>query len=110
MGEVGSPGVFEIGPTGRMSFLEALAHAGGPTTNTSNLGKTLLVRWVHGEQRHHVWKIDARREHWDSEEAVLMAPGDLVFVTNTPIDRAGIWLDMWIRRMIPFPRIFVTGT
>ncbi|MCP3919095.1 MAG: hypothetical protein GY711_26430 [bacterium] len=107
MGEVGNPGVFAIGPSGRMTLLEAFAAAGGPTTNTSHLGKTLIVRWLPEEQRHHVWKVDARRKHWKQNENILMAPGDVVFVPNTPIDKVGIWIDMWIRRLIPFPRVFV---
>lgn len=105
-GEVLEPGELELGSDRRLSLLEALARAGGPKKESAYLAQTLLVRFdsATGRQRH--WTIDARPEHWTGSTPLLLQPYDVVYVPNTPIDAVGIWVDNYIRRMIPFPYLF----
>ena len=66
---------------------------------------TLLVRWSPstGKQLH--WTIDARPETWSGSTPLLLQPYDVLYVPNTPVDEVAIWVDNYIRRMIPFPYI-----
>ena len=103
MGEVHRPG--EFGVTGRLTLVEAIGLAGGPLKETARLENTLLVRWSPTELRQHAWRIDAAVEHWADSTPLLLQPHDVIFVPNTPIDDANIWIDQYIRRMIPVPYI-----
>lgn len=105
MGEVLKPGEIVLGPDRRLSFLDALARAGGPRKESAYLGNTLLVRWSPstGKQLH--WTIDARPETWSGATPLLLQPYDVLYVPNTPVDEVAIWVDNYIRRMIPFPYI-----
>lgn len=105
MGEVNSPGEFELDANRRLTLLDALARAGGPKKESAYLAHTLLVRWSAGTGKQLAWTIDAREEHWKGPEPLYLQPFDLVFVPNTPIDAVGIWVDNYLRRMIPFPYI-----
>lgn len=103
MGEVHRPGEFPV--TGRLTLIEALGLAGGPLKETALLENTLLVRWSPSERRQHSWRIDAKVDHWGESTPLLLQPHDVVFVPNTPIDDVNIWVDQYIRRMLPFPYI-----
>ncbi len=105
-GEVRLPGLVIVPPDGRLSLVDALGRAGGPTNNTAWLSNTLLVRWDPETEERMAWKIDARRKHWDSDQAVILQPRDVVFVPNTNIDHIDIAIDNFVRRIIPLPNIF----
>jgi polysaccharide biosynthesis/export protein len=103
MGEVEEPGAIELGPDRRMTLLEAIASADGPHKETAYLAQTLLVRWSASTGRQLYWVIDAREEHWAGTVPLYLQPYDVIFIPNTPIDDVAIWIDNYIRRMIPFP-------
>ena len=103
MGEVGTPGEIEIGNDGRLTLLEAIGQAGSFNRRSAYLAATLLVRWDPSEQKQLAWRIDARPDHWDAQVPILLQPFDVVYIPNTPVWGAGIWVDNWIRRMIPLP-------
>jgi len=103
MGEVEKPGEIELDPTRRLTLLDALARAGGPIKETAYLAQLLLVRWNASAGKQQTWTIDAREDHWKGAEPVYLQPYDLVFIPNTPVDEVAIWVDNYIRRMIPFP-------
>jgi protein involved in polysaccharide export with SLBB domain len=103
MGEVQDPGEYPI--QGRLTLVEALAAAGGPRKETAMLEYLLLVRWSAAEKRQRSWRIDASVEQWEEGVALLLQPHDVIFVPNTPIDDVDIWVDQYIRRLIPLPGI-----
>ena len=103
MGEVEEPGEFELDPDRRLTLLDAIARAGGPLKESAYLAQLLLVRWNASTGKQRTWTIDARQEHWQGEEPVYLQPYDLVYIPNTPVDEVAIWVDNYIRRMIPFP-------
>ena len=107
VGEVAAPGAVVMGATQELTFLQALSLVGGPNTDTSWMGNTHLVRWDPETQTQRTWVLDARTRWWGSTDAILLQPDDVLYIPNTRVDRAGIQLDMWLRRMIPFPRILV---
>jgi hypothetical protein len=103
LGEVAEPGAIELETGRRLTLIEAIARAGGHEKETAYLASTVLVRWdpVHQEQL--AWTIDARQRWWGKKKTIFLQPYDLVYVPNTPIDDVGIWVDNWIRRLIPIP-------
>ena len=101
MGEVEKPG--EVIFDGNVNFSEALALAGGPLKRTAYLENTLLIRWVAAEARQRVWMFDASREQWKTGPVLRLQPDDVLFVPNTSIDVVDIWVDQYIRLLIPFP-------
>ncbi len=107
MGAVGKPGPLPLPPDHEVTLIEAFAEAGGVASQKSYLGNTLLVRWSPEESRYVSWVIDARTCWWGSSEMVYLRPGDLVYIPNTPVVEVNTWIDLWMRNMIPFPRIFV---
>ncbi len=103
MGEVKEPGEFELESDHRLTVLDALARAGGPLKESAYLAHLLLVRWSASTGKQLTWTIDAREKYWTGSEPVYLQPYDLVFIPNTPVDEVAIWVDNYIRRMIPFP-------
>jgi len=101
IGEVAEPGALELEAGRRMTLVEAMARAGGYTKETAYLASVVLVRWDPDSQRQLAWTIDARQRWWGKEKTVFLQPYDLLYIPNTPIDDAGIWMDNWIRRMLP---------
>jgi protein involved in polysaccharide export with SLBB domain len=103
MGEVLEPGAYELGPDGRVTLLAALGQAGGHLKQTAWLSNTLLIRWDPSVQQQRTWVIDARPEHWRGTEPVYLQQHDVIFVPNTNVDEVALWVDNYIRRMIPLP-------
>ena len=110
MGEVEKPGEILLGSDRRLTFVQALAQAGGPRKESAYLAHTLLIRWSATNEKQLSWKIDARAEHWTGPEPLYLQPYDVIYVPNTPIDEVAIWVDNYIRRLIPFPDLIPPPT
>lgn len=101
IGEVAEPGALELQPGRRMTLVEAIGRAGGYVKESAYLGSVVLVRWDPDSQRQLAWTIDARQRWWGKEKTVFLQPYDLLYIPNTPIDDANIWVQNWIRDMLP---------
>jgi len=101
-GAVETPGIYPMSP-GRMTLLEALAAAEGADEAKGNLKNVYLVRWLPVEGRQRTWLIDARTDYWADADPVLLQPYDLIYVPLKTIVHVNIWVDQYIRQMIPFP-------
>jgi protein involved in polysaccharide export with SLBB domain len=102
IGEVKTPGMQTLDGA-RMTLTEAIGKAGGPLKATARLDNVLLVRWDPETRRQIAWRIDAEIENWSSPEPIYLQPFDVVFIPNTPIDKLDIWVDQYIRQLIPVP-------
>jgi protein involved in polysaccharide export with SLBB domain len=104
IGEVQRPGpVALVGRT--WTLTEAIGAAGGHLKATANLRNTILVRRLaSGEMRS--WRLDADLYRWGDHPPIWLQPRDIVFVPNTAIDEVDIWVDKYIRQMIPLPALF----
>jgi protein involved in polysaccharide export with SLBB domain len=102
-GEVASPGAIDLPPNGRLTLVEAFSRAGGHRKDTAYLGNTILIRWDPQQQKQVSFTIDARPEHWVHEEPIYLQHYDIVYVPNTPVDEVNIWIDKYIRQMLPVP-------
>ena len=76
-----------------------------PPGRSARLAQLLLVRWSASTGRQLSWVMDATEEHWAGSVPLYLQPYDVVFIPNTPIDDVDIWIDNYIRRVIPFPYI-----
>lgn len=103
LGEVYTPGQIALDPGRRLTIVEALARAGGQKTATAHVSSLVLVRWDRTHQQQLAWKIDARPKYWSDPKTIFLQPYDIVYVPNIPIDDLGIWVDNYIRRLIPIP-------
>jgi polysaccharide export outer membrane protein len=99
-GEVAKPGMVSISGA-RLTLLDALGEAGGQLKATALLGNTLMLRRSPLTGLYTAWHIDARTDYWGTAEPIYLQRHDLVFVPNTPIDNANIWVDQYINKMIP---------
>lgn len=106
IGEVKTPGELELDSDHRLTLLEALARAGGPLNASAYLAHTKLYRWSASTGKQLSWTIDARDQQWSGGVPLYLQPYDLIYIPNTPIDEVAIWVDNYIRRMIPFPYLF----
>jgi protein involved in polysaccharide export with SLBB domain len=100
IGDVRSPGPIRFQNI-RLSLIEAIATAGGAIKETAHLGNVYLVRTLPDGTRK-TWRIDAREEYWGGTP-ILLTSGDLIAVPNTTIDDVDIWVNQYIRLMLPFP-------
>jgi protein involved in polysaccharide export with SLBB domain len=102
MGEVHTPGMLTLDGA-HMTLTDAIGKAGGPLKATARLDQLLLVRWDPETRRQIAWSIDASVEYWASPEPIYLQPFDVVYIPNTPIDKLDIWVDQYIRLLIPVP-------
>jgi len=83
--------------------------AEGPRKETAYLAQLLLVRWNASTGQQISWVMDASEEYWTGAVPLYLQPYDIVFIPNTPIDDVDIWVDNYIRRIIPFPYVVSTS-
>jgi protein involved in polysaccharide export with SLBB domain len=107
-GEVHRPGDVPI-TNGRLTLIEAIGKAGGPLKETAYLEDTILLRWLPKEKRQVAWKIDASVDFWGNPTPIYLQPFDVIFIPNKPIDRVDIFVDQYIRRLIPLPVVIPVG-
>lgn len=102
IGEVHTPGPVSLSRR-RLTMLEAIAEAGGLLKESANPCNVTLVRRVVGSNQMRAWQLDAHLSHWGNVPPIYLQPTDIVVVPNTAIDEVNIWVDKYIRQMIPFP-------
>lgn len=100
-GEVGRPGVINL--LGSMTVMQSVAEAGG-FLDTARRGEIIIIR--KGEDRKPLIftvDIDKAIEGADLSQDAYLKPFDIVFVPKSPIADLNVWVDQYIRRMIPIP-------
>ncbi len=104
VGEVEHPG--PIATSARpLTLFEAIAAAGGHRKSTANLRNVILVRRLGKTGEMRSWRLDADIYRWGNEPPIYLQPRDILFVPNTAIDDVDIWVDKYIRQLIPLPTL-----
>jgi protein involved in polysaccharide export with SLBB domain len=104
VGEVERPGPVPL--NGRpWTLCEAISAAGGHRKATANLRNTILIRRL-ASGRMQSWRLDADIYTWGQQPPIYLQTRDIVFVPNTAIDAVDIWVDKYIRQLIPLPTLF----
>lgn len=97
-GEVMTPGLVMI--QGRLTALSAIMQVGGPRKASAKMNSVVVIRQSGGRQ--FGTTIDLRSALEDPEsEPFLLAPGDVVYVPRTTIDRVDQWVDQYINQIVP---------
>lgn len=84
MGDVNKPGGFVMQDSGKISLLQALAQAGGPSKMAS-LSKSVLLRKGLGGQGYVPHKLDVSKIERGEGEDVQLGPNDILFIPSNKL-------------------------
>jgi protein involved in polysaccharide export with SLBB domain len=106
-GEVSRPGLVPM--MGSMSVLQAIANAGG-FRETARLSEVLVIRRTQEKPLVTILDLEAARNNTDMSQDIYLMPSDIVFVPRSKIANLNLWVDQYIRRLIPFslPQVIPT--
>jgi protein involved in polysaccharide export with SLBB domain len=105
LGEVRQPGNYPVRE--RYTIFDLIGDAEGFSKRTADLDALLLVRWIPERKEMRSWYIDLDPEWWVCPEPLYIQPFDIVFIPNKPIDKVNIFVDQYIRLMLPFPYLYL---
>jgi protein involved in polysaccharide export with SLBB domain len=101
-GEVGNPGALPLRT--RMTSLAAISYAGG-ARSSAKLDSVLLIRHVadgHAEVR----RLNLTRVLKGRDPDVTLQPFDVVYVPRSAIAKIGLFVDQYIRALVPTNLVF----
>jgi protein involved in polysaccharide export with SLBB domain len=99
-GEVQRPGVIKLKP--KMNLLQAVFEAGGPK-DEGDIERVVLLRSM-GDNQFGYREINLRRivNHEERADDAVLAQDDLIFIPKNGIAKANLWVQKYIRNMLPF--------
>lgn len=99
-GEVTKPGVVSL--LAPLTVLQSITEAGG-LTNDARTNEIIIIR--KGEKKPIIFTVDIARvlDGSDLSQDVTLVPYDIVFVPKSPIGNVDLWVDQYVRRLIPIP-------
>jgi protein involved in polysaccharide export with SLBB domain len=100
-GEVGAPGLVTL--TGPLTVMQAIAESGG-FKDTARYNEVLVIRRT-AAKKPHVMTINLENaiNGTDLGQDIFVLPFDIVYVPKSPIANVNVWVDQYIRKMIPIP-------
>lgn len=100
-GEVYKAGLVPM--MGPMTVLQSIAQGGG-MKDTARTSEVIVIRRVaENKVASLVVNLDYAIDGTDMRQDILLQPNDIVFVPKTPIANVDVWVDQYIRRLIPIP-------
>jgi protein involved in polysaccharide export with SLBB domain len=104
-GEVQRPGVVKLKP--KMNALQAIFEAGGPR-DEADVERVVLLRSI-GENQFGYREINLKKilTHEDPSDDAALAQDDLIFIPKTGIAKANLWVEQYLRNMMPFGNPFL---
>jgi polysaccharide export outer membrane protein len=99
-GEVLRPGVIKLKP--KMNLIQAVFEAGGPK-DEGDIERVVLLRSM-GDNQFGYREINLMRivKHEEPTDDAVLAQDDLIFIPKTGIAKANLWVQKYIRNMVPF--------
>lgn len=105
-GEVTKPGILNF--TNPISVMQAMAFAEG-STDRALLNQVLIIRRLENQAPLVIQaNLDLALDGTDLSQDIKLLQNDVIYVPRKPISDVDIWVDQYIRQLIPFP--FVIGT
>jgi polysaccharide export outer membrane protein len=98
-GEVKTPGMIQL--VAGMTMLSAISSSGGFTPSGQREQVILIRRDGSGKPAGHSVDLKKVVVGRDSEGDVLLQPFDIVYVPRSKIANAGVWVQQYIRDMMP---------
>ena len=103
-GEVYKPGMFPI--LGNLTALQAISQAGG-LKETAYASDVIIIRRGAGNRpMTFPVSLDKALDGTDTSQDISLAPFDIVYVPRSIISNVNVWVDQYIRRMVPIPISF----
>jgi protein involved in polysaccharide export with SLBB domain len=96
-GEVDEPGLVPL--RYRMTSLKAIIQAGG-FLDTAQMTNVVVLRNVGGAPE--MIELDAKRVLMGEETDLMLRPWDVVFVPKSKVARANLFIEQYIKRVLPF--------
>ncbi len=99
-GEVTKPGIVTL--LAPLTVFRSITEAGG-LTNEARTKEIVIIR--KGEKKPIIFTINLENviSGADMTEDVTLMPFDIVYVPKSPIANVDLWVDQYIRRLIPIP-------
>ncbi len=98
-GEVARPGLVPM--MGPVTALQAIAQAGG-FKETARVHEVLLIRQTREKPIVALLNMEEALKNSDMSQDVYLMPSDILFVPRSKIANVDLWVDQYIRRLIPF--------
>jgi protein involved in polysaccharide export with SLBB domain len=98
-GEVGRPGVQNL--AGPLTALQAVLAADGLRDTAQPARVTVLRQGPQGERQVLQLDLQAVMEGREGAQDLALAPYDVVLVPRSGIANVGLWVDQWVRRVVP---------
>ncbi|MCC7047358.1 MAG: polysaccharide biosynthesis/export family protein [Alphaproteobacteria bacterium] len=99
-GEVGTPGVINL--AGRMGVAEAVLAAGGLRVTGAFDNVVVVRRGPDGRPMLRNVDLERLLNTGDREQDVPIRGGDMIFVPRKGVANANLWVDQYIRQILPF--------
>ncbi|MBT0652913.1 polysaccharide biosynthesis/export family protein [Geomobilimonas luticola] len=100
-GEVNKAGLVPL--IGPMTVLQSISQGGG-LKDTARTNEVIVIRRVaENKIASLVVNLDYAVDGTDMRQDILLQPNDIVFVPKSPIANVDVWVDQYIRRLIPIP-------
>jgi len=100
-GEVYKAGLVPL--IGPMTVLQSISQGGG-LKDTARTNEVIVIRRVaENKVASLVVNLDYAIDGTDMRQDILLQPNDIVFVPKSPIANVDVWVDQYIRRLIPVP-------
>lgn len=99
-GEVFRPSLVPL--MGPLTALQAIVQCGG-FKDTSRLTEVLVIRRTKEKPIVSIIDLKKFRHNTDISQDILLMPFDIVYVPRSKIAEVDVFVDLYIRRLIPFP-------
>ncbi|HJV66439.1 MAG TPA: polysaccharide biosynthesis/export family protein [Geomonas sp.] len=99
-GEVNRSGLVSLARP--MTALQAISQAGGPKLDTALMEDVIVIRNSGRNEKITLsLNLKAALDGSDPKQDLQLQPYDIVFVPRTAITNADVWVDQYIRKLIP---------
>ena len=82
LGQVRTPGSYELPPESKLTVLEAVSLAGG-FTPIASLDRTKIIRVVDGKNQSYTIEVSAITKRGEKEKDITLEPNDVVYVPQS---------------------------
>lgn len=98
-GEIGRPGMIPLMKP--MTVWEIIGQSGG-FKDTARINEVIVIRRTGAKPVATVLNLEKVRDNSDSGQDIYVIPSDIIYVPRSAIANVDLWVDQYVRRLIPF--------
>ncbi len=99
-GEINRPGLLPL--MGPLTVLQSIAQSGG-FKDTARVNEVLVIRRTQPKPLVSILNLEKAQNNEDMGQDIYLMPNDVVYVPRSKIANVDLFVDLYIRRLIPFP-------